>query len=265
VELGDRRFDVIVAADVLEHLKDPEAVLRRLRPFLAPGGYLVASIPNVTHGSVRLALLSGTFPYAETGLLDRTHLRFYDRASMSEMLSAGSFSPVHVDTIDLEIDRSEVPFHLGEQARAFVEALNDQPDALTYQFVVVAYPTTPPLGPIPLLIADINRRLADLTYRRAVEAAEQRHVAAVTEAELARLQQESEARRVESEQLRAHLGELTSLLGAKDQLVEAMQRQADELTAALERRRAELAEIHASRLWRVGTAYRRALEALRGR
>ena len=265
VELGDRRFDVIVAADVLEHLKDPESVLRRLRPFLAPGGYLVASIPNVTHGSVRLALLAGSFPYAETGLLDRTHLRFYDRASMSEMLSRGSFSPVHVDTVDLEIDRSEVPFNLGEPARAFVEALSDQPDALTYQFVVVAYPTTPPLGPIPLLIADLNRRLAELNYTRAVDAAEHGQYAAATEAELARLRQESEERRAASEQLQAHLGELTAFLGAKDQLVEAMQRQADELSAALERRRAELADIHASRLWRVGTAYRNIVGALRGR
>src|SRR5688500_10369431 len=78
-ELGDRQFDVIVAADTLEHLKNPEIVLERLHPFFAPNGYLVASIPNIAHGSVRLALLEGRFPYSQTGLLDDTHLRFYTR------------------------------------------------------------------------------------------------------------------------------------------------------------------------------------------
>ena len=56
-ELGEDRFDVIVAADVLEHLKDPAGTLGRLRPFLAPGGYFVISLPNVAHADVRLALL----------------------------------------------------------------------------------------------------------------------------------------------------------------------------------------------------------------
>src|SRR5438874_922 len=72
-ELGAERFDVAIAADVLEHLKDPSAVLRSVRNYLRPDGYVVASIPNIAHMSIRLALLSGRFPYSETGLLDRTH------------------------------------------------------------------------------------------------------------------------------------------------------------------------------------------------
>ncbi len=62
------------------------AVLKRLRPFLNPGGSFVISPPNIAHGSVRLALLEGRFHYQDTGLLDRTHLRFFTRGNIEEML-----------------------------------------------------------------------------------------------------------------------------------------------------------------------------------
>ena len=254
VELGDRRFDVIVAADVLEHLKEPEAVLRRLRPFLAPGGYLVASVPNVTHGSVRLALLAGSFPYADTGLLDRTHLRFYNRESLTEMLSEGQFSPVHVETVDVDIERAEVPFRLGDQAQAFVDALKDQPDALTYQFVVLAFPTSPPLGPIPLLISDLNRQLAETRYRSAVELGER---VAALDAAVARRQEELDA-------ARARLAEAEAALTETNRLATAYQQHVDELRVRLEESERALAEIHASKLWRIGRVYRAVVNALRG-
>lgn len=85
VEIGDVAtatanldvYDVVVAADVLEHVAEPGQLLRRLRDNLAEDGVLVASLPNVAHLSVRLALLAGRFEYRETGILDRTHLRFF--------------------------------------------------------------------------------------------------------------------------------------------------------------------------------------------
>src|SRR5262249_30095248 len=88
---GDR-FDVIVAADVLEHLKDPVSVLRALKNLLKSDGYVVASLPNVAHLSVRLALLSGRFPYGETGLLDSAHLRFFTRESVDELFDKAGFA-----------------------------------------------------------------------------------------------------------------------------------------------------------------------------
>src|SRR4051794_9876571 len=81
-ELGEERFDAIVAADVLEHLKEPLATLNRLRPYLGEDGAFVISVPNVAHGSVRLALLEGRFDYRDIGLLDATHLRFFTRESL---------------------------------------------------------------------------------------------------------------------------------------------------------------------------------------
>src|SRR3990172_7821963 len=69
-------FDVVVFGEVLEHLVDPHRALVEAAKVLRGGGYVVASVPNVAHGSVRLALLDGAFPYTERGLLDYTHLRF---------------------------------------------------------------------------------------------------------------------------------------------------------------------------------------------
>src|SRR4029453_2405774 len=69
-----RELDVIVAADVLEHLLEPGEVLRRLAPLLRRGGLLLASIPNVTHASIVLELISGRFPRSSEGLLDSDHV-----------------------------------------------------------------------------------------------------------------------------------------------------------------------------------------------
>lgn len=84
-------FDCILCLDVLEHLKDPWRVLRKLAGWLRPNGTLVASIPNVRYKSVVLDLaLRGRFDYQDAGILDRTHLRFFTRSSaVSLMQSAG--------------------------------------------------------------------------------------------------------------------------------------------------------------------------------
>jgi 2-polyprenyl-3-methyl-5-hydroxy-6-metoxy-1,4-benzoquinol methylase len=70
-------FDVVVVADVLEHLLDPRRSLRLLTRYVRDGGYVVVSLPNVAHVSVRLPLLFGRFSYRDTGILDRTHLHLY--------------------------------------------------------------------------------------------------------------------------------------------------------------------------------------------
>jgi len=81
-------FDLILALDVLEHLVDPAAVVRRLATRLAPGGAFVVSLPHVGHYSVALPLvLKGRWTYQDEGLLDRTHLRFFDRVSAPALLT----------------------------------------------------------------------------------------------------------------------------------------------------------------------------------
>jgi 2-polyprenyl-3-methyl-5-hydroxy-6-metoxy-1,4-benzoquinol methylase len=85
-------FDVVLLGDVLEHLVDPWTTLRCVRGLLAGGGVAVASIPNVAAWTVRLALLRGRFEYTETGLLDRTHLRFFTRATAHQLVRGAGFA-----------------------------------------------------------------------------------------------------------------------------------------------------------------------------
>lgn len=86
-------FDVIVCADVLEHLSDPLATLRALRPSLSREGWMVVSVPNVAHLWVRLSLLLGRFDYTERGILDRTHLRFFTRRTFLALLAQAELAP----------------------------------------------------------------------------------------------------------------------------------------------------------------------------
>ncbi|QEH36937.1 Ubiquinone biosynthesis O-methyltransferase [Aquisphaera giovannonii] len=138
--LGDDRFDVIVAADVLAHLKDPWAVLRSLKRFLRPGGYAVVSLPNVAHGSVRLALLEGQFPYKELGLLESTHLRFFTLRSLTRLFEESDFAITHLERQELMIDRSEVTFNKDNVPPELFESLASDPESRTYQYLVEAHP-----------------------------------------------------------------------------------------------------------------------------
>ena len=139
-ELGEERFDAIVAADVLEHLKDPLDVLNRLRPFLKPDGFFVISVPNIAHGSVRLALLSGDFKYGDIGLLDATHLRFFTRETLERLLDDAELGLIEMCRHDLDLAASEVAFDAAAVPAEIRTNLENDPEALTYQFVVKAIP-----------------------------------------------------------------------------------------------------------------------------
>lgn len=143
-ELGDKRFDVLVAADVLEHLKNPTRILASLREHLQPDGYVVASIPNVAHGSVRLALLGGSFPYAERGLLDRTHLRFYTHDTMVQLFEDAGYTIGWIERQEKPFELSEVPYSRAAAPEGVPDQLAADREALTYHFIVVAYPMPHP-------------------------------------------------------------------------------------------------------------------------
>ena len=85
-DLGN--FDVIIFADVLEHLADPRAALMASVRALRPDGAILYSIPNMAHLSVRLDLLAGRFGYTETGILDKTYLDFYDKVTADDLFAS---------------------------------------------------------------------------------------------------------------------------------------------------------------------------------
>jgi 2-polyprenyl-3-methyl-5-hydroxy-6-metoxy-1,4-benzoquinol methylase len=83
LDLPPERFDAVLCADVLEHLIDPWQTVATLARSLKPGGVFLSSIPNVrNHRLLRAVVLEGDFRYADAGLLDRTHLRFFCRKNI---------------------------------------------------------------------------------------------------------------------------------------------------------------------------------------
>ncbi len=84
-------FDVIVCSHVLEHLRDPAAVLRRLRRVADERTQLIVALPNILHWRQRLVFLRGEFAYSDGGLMDRTHLRFFGWESSKRLIPEGGW------------------------------------------------------------------------------------------------------------------------------------------------------------------------------
>lgn len=138
--LSDR--DCWVFGDVLEHLRDPWRVLARIRRILPPQGCIVLSVPNAQHWSVQARLANGIFRYEDGGLMDRTHLRWFTRITLLEMLDkAGLRMEAGVPRIFNEPGREAVLPAIRQMAQALGLSADDAVrDALPMQYVVRAVP-----------------------------------------------------------------------------------------------------------------------------
>jgi len=182
-ELDGETFDSIVFSDVLEHLVDPDRVLRSAVRLLAPGGSVVISVPNVTHGSLRLAVLQGRWEYVEEGFLGRTHLRFFTRDSALAMVRDAGLVVTDLwatvrDPLDceVEIDGDALP-------RAVVDWVRRQPDAYVYQFVMRAEPGSGKVAE-PELIPAVELPDVDDIHAARGRLEEQRHRASAVRADI---------------------------------------------------------------------------------
>lgn len=136
------KFDVIVFADVLEHFVHPSDVLKQAVSLLAPDGRIVISIPNVAHLAVRLQLLLGSFTYTDRGILDRTHLHFYTKRTLREMISSAGLAVFSLGATPAPIEevlprlRTFAPFRAVLEFNALMARA--WKSALAYQFIVEA-------------------------------------------------------------------------------------------------------------------------------
>ena len=144
--LEDSNLDLLLRAecwvfgDTLEHLRDPWWVLQRVRKFLPLGGTVCACIPNAQHWSVQARLCLGQFVYEESGLLDRTHLRWFTPATMVGLFEDNGFKILCMKPRIFPHPSENIAL---AQIRAFAECLGGDPelavrDARPFQVVVKA-------------------------------------------------------------------------------------------------------------------------------
>jgi SAM-dependent methyltransferase len=128
-------FDAVVCGDLVEHLRDPQAFLTRIRPLLRADGVLVLSTPNIANWAMRLGLLFGRFRYTDWGLLDRGHTHLFTRRTLSECLEAAGY---RISKFDFTVP---VPVLSAPPVEAVAHAIGRlRPSFFAYQFVVEAAP-----------------------------------------------------------------------------------------------------------------------------
>jgi SAM-dependent methyltransferase len=144
IPISPGTVNALVYADVLEHLIDPWTLLQRQAHLLAPDGVVVACIPNVAHWSVLVHLLMGEWPYQDSGLFDRTHLRFFTLSSIRQLFAGAGLHVLDVrarsnktpqtEPQEREFLRLFVP--LAKQVGLPTEAFSERSTA--FQYVVRA-------------------------------------------------------------------------------------------------------------------------------
>ena len=100
-DMPKESVDVIVFADVIEHVEEPGALISRYLPWLSPSGVVVLSVPNIRYHKILKGLAEGHFRYEEEGILDRSHLRFFTRESMLDLLGE---SGLWVESVSANVD-----------------------------------------------------------------------------------------------------------------------------------------------------------------
>jgi O-antigen biosynthesis protein len=223
-ELAGGSFDVGLFGDVIEHLKYPGRILAQTRGLLAPGGYVVLSVPNIAHASVRLMLLGGNFDYEETGILDDTHLQYYTRKSIGDLLESCGYM---VDVMDSSEQR--VPAHVIKEAldplglsnlEEVIQSLSSW-EAVAFQYIVKAFPAGEE--------EQVKRLSEDKVQAERRLRVLEREVAGLREAKS--YMKELEKRVGEKNR---YLAQLESAVAERDHLLEESRRRVEELTREVE-------------------------------
>lgn len=135
--------DTWIFGDTLEHLADPWKVLREIKNVLPAHGCVAVCIPNAQHWSVQARLSTGDFRYESSGLLDRTHLRWFTRKTLFELFADSGFSIEKIQARDFNEDGREDYIQLiGDLAEAAgADPVQAMADARPLQYVILARPS----------------------------------------------------------------------------------------------------------------------------
>ena len=162
-------FDYIVMADIIEHLLYPEETLVRIKKLLKPSGQIIFSIPNMANGLVRIELLKGRFEYTDWGLLDKTHLHYYDKIEIYQLFERAGYKIEKTDCTMRDIPKNILKKELGNIGLEYTEKFDKyiySPESVIFQYIGVAIPNKKfdknikPISNTP--IDSINKHLIDI-------------------------------------------------------------------------------------------------------
>ncbi|MEO0013377.1 MAG: hypothetical protein RLZZ535_1766, partial [Cyanobacteriota bacterium] len=202
-------------------LRNPWQILRDTKEILKEDGYVVASIPNIAHGAIRLALLQGEFEYTEFGILDNTHLRFFTRKTVQDLLENSGYLLKDLESTKLPFfaNNNLVPqININDFDSEMINRMQQDENIDTLQFVVRAVPCT------------IEERLAALQNR------------------YDQLQKEFQTAQSELQQSRQTIDQLQSELQQSRQILEQVQ---SELQQNLDLANATVQWMETSKFWQL--------------
>jgi len=129
-------FDHIVCGDVIEHIKNPFEVLKVFKSLLNENGTFVFSVPNISHGSIKLNLLKNLFEYTSTGLLDDTHIKFFTLKNLINLMNLLELQIENLDRIYKDIDKTEQKINFENYPKAVIDFVEKNLESYVYQYII---------------------------------------------------------------------------------------------------------------------------------
>ncbi|MGI1690245.1 glycosyltransferase [Thermoanaerobacter uzonensis] len=163
IKLPEDYYDVVIFGDVLEHLHNPWEVIDKIKKVLKKDGQIIASIPNINHVSILKRLLIGNWEYEDSGLLDKTHLRFFSYSTIENLFKSAGFDIIDVTRLEGNIDSSRemtLLNYLDNIAKILGYSRNYKIEGNTYQYVVVASQKKKATLSLCLITKDEERNIA---------------------------------------------------------------------------------------------------------
>lgn len=135
-EVENQTFDYILFADVLEHLRNPERILKIVKKYLRESGSIIISIPNVAHSAILIDLLQDKFIYKDVGLLDNTHIRLFTKTTLDVMIDECGLYKCYETDIAKEPEMTEFVNSYNELPLNVASYIKNKPYSTSYQFIM---------------------------------------------------------------------------------------------------------------------------------
>jgi 2-polyprenyl-3-methyl-5-hydroxy-6-metoxy-1,4-benzoquinol methylase len=144
-------FDVVLAADVLEHLYEPWVVLAQMKALVRKGGSLIVSLPHIGHAAVVACLMAEDFEYQDWGLLDRTHIRFFAIKNIQKLIKQVGLKIIQADYCTRKPEDTEFAAHWEKLPDPVKYGLLENPHSTVYQVILRTVPEDAEGDPIKLM------------------------------------------------------------------------------------------------------------------